>query len=97
MQNDGQHSNVVLIDANTHRPVAKLMLDTLALVAYQVDGTGKPTGKPDMIDVSSPTVIYEGYKVSFELYLCKILIAGTVTTRTWGIDTWANRATATYA
>ena len=97
MENPYTHSHVVLIDENTHRSLAKDLIGELGIVVYPINGTGKPTGKPDMIDVSSPTIVYEGYKVGFEVYLCKVLIAGTVTTRTWGVDTWANRATATYA
>ena len=60
------------------------------------DANGKPIAPPDFWDVTtSTTVVYEGYKSGASVILCKIdLSAGT---RTWGIDTWANRVTATYA
>ena len=76
-----------------------------ALIAKFTDATqlvqsinvnGRPQSKPDFFDTTtSATIVYEGYKVGASVLLCKIdLTAGT---RTWGTDTWANRATATYA
>ena len=64
--------------------------------AQLTNANGKPIAPPDFWDVTtSTTVVYEGYKSGASVILCKIdLSAGT---RTWGIDTWANRVTATYA
>lgn len=61
-----------------------------------IDGNGKPTSPPDFWDLTtSVTVVYLGWKSGSTIILSKTdLSAGT---RTWGIDTWANRATATYA
>ncbi len=59
------------------------------------DVNGKPTSPPDYWDVSSATIVYQGWKSGATVILSKTdLSAGT---RTWGVDSWANRVTATYA
>ena len=65
----------------------------LPIISY--DLSGKPTSPPDYWDVSSATIVYQGWKSGATVILSKTdLSSGT---RTWGVDTWANRATATYA
>jgi hypothetical protein len=63
-------------------------------------GAGKPTlktqrtlqAKPDYVDITSDTVIYEGYSNGTNYDICKIDLSTAVITREWATGTWANRA-----
>jgi len=63
-------------------------------------GAGKPTlktqrtlqAKPDYVDITSDTVIYEGYSNGTNYDICKIDLSTDVITREWATGTWANRA-----
>ena len=52
--------------------------------------------KPSLVDTTSETVIYEGYKSGFQYIICKIDLSTPVITKTWSEGSWADRATLTY-
>lgn len=52
--------------------------------------------KPDFVDTTSPTVIYEGYKSGVSYRICKIDMTTAIITRTWSDGQWADRANLTY-
>lgn len=69
---------------------------TISGTSQSVNANGKPNYKPDYWDTTtSSTLVYEGYKSGAIVTLAKIDLTGG--TRTWAIDSWANRVTATYS
>jgi hypothetical protein len=48
--------------------------------------------KPDYVDITSDTVIYEGYSNGTNYDICKIDLSTVIITRLWAVGTWANRA-----
>jgi hypothetical protein len=52
--------------------------------------------KPSVVDTTSATVIYEGYKSGFQYIICKIDISTPVISKTWSEGAWTDRATLTY-
>ena len=52
--------------------------------------------KPSLVDTTSATIIYEGYKSGFQYIICKIDLSTPVITKTWSEGAWADRATLTY-
>lgn len=51
---------------------------------------------PDLIDITSATTIYEGWKSGDKYKIRKTVITATSVTRTWTEGAWADRATLTY-
>ena len=51
--------------------------------------------KPSVIDTTSETVIYEGYKSGFQYIICKIDLSTPVITKTWSEGAWNDRETLT--
>ena len=52
--------------------------------------------KPSLVDTTSDTVIYEGYKSGFQYIICKTDLSTPVITKTWSEGSWSDRATLTY-
>jgi hypothetical protein len=53
--------------------------------------------KPSLVDTTSATLMYEGYKDGSNYRICKIDLSTAIITRTWATGSWANRASLTYA
>ena len=53
--------------------------------------------KPSLVDTTSATLMYEGYKDGSNYRICKIDLSTAIITRTWATGAWANRASLTYA
>ena len=52
--------------------------------------------KPSLIDTTSQTIIFEGYKSGFQYIICKIDLSTSVITRSWSKGDWNDRETLTY-
>ena len=52
--------------------------------------------KPSLIDTTSATLVYEGYKSGFNYIICKIDLSTPVIAKTWAQGSWADRETLTY-
>jgi hypothetical protein len=52
---------------------------------------------PDIVDITSTTTIYEGWKYGAGYKIRKTVITSVSVTRTWTEGAWADRATLTYA
>lgn len=53
--------------------------------------------KPALVDTTSATLLYEGYKDGSNYRICKTDLSTAIITRTWATGAWANRSTLTYA
>jgi len=48
--------------------------------------------KPDYVDITSDTIIYEGYFNGTNYNICMIDLLTTIIVRQWAVGEWANRA-----
>ena len=62
----------------------------------EVDDSSNPVSKADLVDITSPTIIYEGYKRADYYRICKIDLSTTVIARTWATGQWTDRSILTY-
>ena len=52
--------------------------------------------KPSLIDTTSATLVYEGYKSGFSYFICKIDLSTPIIIRSWSKGDWNDRETLTY-
>jgi hypothetical protein len=53
--------------------------------------------KPNLIDITNETIIYEGYLSGRNYIICKIDMSTPIISRTWASGSWANRASLQYS
>lgn len=74
-------------------------LDALGVISQKtqlLDHSGNPYSKPDLVDTTSETVVYEGYKSGAAYKICKLDASTAIFARTWATGAWADRATLNY-
>lgn len=52
--------------------------------------------KPDLVDTSNPTIVYEGYQSGADFIICKTDLSTTVISRTYAVGSWSDRLTLQY-
>ena len=52
--------------------------------------------KPNIIDTTLETLVYEGYQSGSVYIICKIDLSTPIISRTWSTGDWADRSTLTY-
>ena len=52
--------------------------------------------KPDLVDTSSATLVFEGYQSGVDYLICKTDLSTAVISRTYAVGSWADRLTLQY-
>ena len=65
-------------------------------VTQIVDGFNNPVFNSDIIDITSATVIYEGWKNNGDYKIRKTDISTPIITKMWAVGMWDDRATLIY-
>jgi hypothetical protein len=52
--------------------------------------------KPNLVDTTSSTLIYEGYQSGPLYIICKIDLSSAIISRKWATGLWDDRSTLTY-
>lgn len=82
--NDGENNNPIYAD------------EFGTLQVKIVSDNGRPTGKPDLVDIGDDPVFYEGYVSGDSFQICKIDSTTSVISRTWADGDWEDRTTLIY-